>query len=1239
MEYAPSPSTSEVLRTKVTRATWQGEAELYPVLKDELNLSQEVWDNISQLSHQLISKLRADKKPPLIDQFLTEYGLSSDEGVQLMRLAEALSRAVDAETADQLINDKIAGGNWLSHTGPGHSAIMSMSGRMLDMTGKWLRWSERQQGIPAKIISKPGNRIVRQATRTAIRVLSSQFVFAETLPDAMKRAKIYQQRGYLFSFDMLGEAARTKDDAKKYYDAYCEALKVVARHAKSTNPARNHGISIKLSALHPRYEYAHAADVVPEIVKLLKPLALKSRNANIQLTIDAEEAERLDISMDVLSSLVTMPELNGWQGLGFVVQAYQRRALPLLDWLKVQADILGAPLMIRLVKGAYWDSEIKRAQEMGLESYPVFTRKETTDLSYLSCARKLLDHPGQFSPQFATHNAYTIAAVQELAGTGRSLEFQRLFGMGQQLHDIILQNPNTISRIYAPVGTQRDLLSYLIRRLLENGANSSFVHRLVDPDVSISELARSPADLLKHRDGMENKAITAPRDIFSGARLSAQGWDLSHREIQDRFARELAANSNRTWSAAPVIKGQIIEGDPVAIRDPADPNEIVGHCVAANREIAHQAMETASRAYKHSSNRSPKIRAAILNRAADLLEQRASLFHALAIREAGKSWTDAVAEVREAVDFCRYYASQSLEVDFEKRQSLGVIVCISPWNFPLAIFLGQVTAALAAGNTVVAKPAEQTPLIAAEAIRLLHDAGIAPAKVNLVPGDGPNIGDALIAHPEVAAVCFTGSTKTARYIARRLAKLGRPAIPLIAETGGINAMIVDSSALLEQTVDDVVASAFQSAGQRCSALRLLCVQEEIADELIAILRGAMEALRIGDPSKIDTDVGPVIDLAALKNIEANTQRLDQTAKLICALKKPSGTGNFAAPCAYEIGHPSEVEQEIFGPVLHVVRFEARDKQNIIDQINNLGYGLTLGIQSRVDGTSEKMARNAQVGNVYINRNQIGAVVGVQPFGGHGLSGTGPKAGGPLYLYRLSKSNQPLISPAIFSDVPVGSHGNASPVVTGFENLPNKFIAAMKAARKWDVNPDRENIFEAVFNKCGIEDRVKETAGWKQLSRKSGELASPVGETNIYRLRGRGVILSVLKDYDDMLKTCMKALLTGNGYVHISTQASSRNLKYIQKALAEYSKLSDLVQIHCVANNSQILGIIETCRFDALLMDDDNQFIQDAGRALTRREGPILPIILPLDGLDRYIHEQTITRNIADAGGNVTLLNA
>lgn len=990
-------------RAAIADATWQRESELFLILKDVLALDDASWNRIEDASRQLIEGIRENKKQPLIDQFLTEYGIATDEGVQLMRLAEALSRTVDATTADQLIVDKIAGKNWLSHAGSGHSLAMSLTARLLHLTAKWIDWANQQKSIPTRLVARVGNGFLRLATRQAIRILSSQFVFAETLDGALKRGKTYGRDGYLFSFDMLGEAARTQDDAQKYYRAYADALDKVAAHASSDNPRRNHGISIKLSALHPRYEFGHAEKVVPEIVALLKPLAIKARQANVQITIDAEEAERLDISMDVLSALIALPELQGWFGFGFVVQAYQRRAMPLLDWLRDKASELGAPIMIRLVKGAYWDSEIKRAQEMGLESYPVFTRKEMTDLSYLACAKKLLDHPESFSPQFATHNAQTIAAVREIAGSDREIEFQRLFGMGQQLHDQILNDSLVTSRIYAPVGTQKDLLSYLIRRLLENGANSSFVNKLADQNVEISQLIENPISSISSHASIENPNIPMPRGYLN-ERLASEGWDLSNPHNRGRFLAGLNEMATKSYSAAPIISGINEAGASYEVTNPAKIIEVVGQCINATKDIATKAVEIADSAFPAWSKKSAEDRATTLERAADLLEERASVFHYLAIKEAGKSWGDAVDEVREAIDFCRYYAARSKENDFSQRQALGVVVCISPWNFPLAIFLGQVTAALAAGNTVVAKPAEQTPLIAAEVVRLLHDAGVHPDAINFVPGDGKVVGEALVSHPKTAGICFTGSTATAKNIASRLAHLDRPLTPLIAETGGINAMIVDSSALLEQTVDDVISSAFQSAGQRCSALRILCIQEDIADEFTALLQGAIAALHVGDPMQMETDVGPVIDVAAKAMIEQHIIRLDDIARKIGEAPMPRETaGHFIAPMAYELNDFSELDREIFGPILHIVRFRAQEKTAMIGKINASGYGLTLGIHSRIDNVCDTLIEKANVGNIYINRNQIGAVVGVQPFGGHGLSGTGPKAGGPLYLFRLSRA--------------------------------------------------------------------------------------------------------------------------------------------------------------------------------------------------------------------------------------------
>lgn len=1135
-------SAKHIDRLAIADATWASEAELYHDLMNELRLDKSAWGRIAAASHRLVQRIRDDNQPPLIDQFLTEYGISSDEGVQLMRLAEALSRTVDATTADQLIADKIADKNWLSHSGSGHSLAMSLAARSLHLTGKWINWSGKQKSGPTQFVAKSGNHVLRAATRQAIRALSSQFVFAETLGKALKRAKVYGRNGYLFSFDMLGEAARTLGDAQKYYQAYSDALDSVIASATSDDPRCNHGISIKLSALHPRYEFGQAEWVVPEITALLKPLAIKARQANIQITIDAEEAERLDISMDVLSALIALPELRGWHGLGFVVQAYQRRALPVLNWLQNKAIEHGAPLIIRLVKGAYWDSEIKRAQEMGLESYPVYTRKEMTDLSYLACAQKLLDHPESFSPQFATHNAQSIAAVREMAGQERKLEFQRLFGMGQQLHDQILQDPKNSSRIYAPVGTQKDLLSYLIRRLLENGANSSFVNKLADKNIEINQLISNPVSKLSLYPTIENANIPPAREYLQ-ERPASKGWDLSNPAIRNQFTNGLEQEANRSFMATPIIAGIAESADSHDITNPACTNETVGQCKNASGQIASKAVDVADQAFASWSGRPPEHRAQILERAANLLEERASTFHYLAIKEAGKTWSDAVDEVREAVDFCRYYAARAKEDGCANRHAIGVVACISPWNFPLAIFLGQVTAALAAGNTVVAKPAEQTPLIAAEAIWLLHDAGVDPAALNFVPGDGQVVGESLVSHPKTAAVCFTGSTATAKHIASKLSESAKPLSPLIAETGGINAMIVDSSALLEQTVDDVVSSAFQSAGQRCSALRILCIQEDIADEFVNLLKGAIEVLKVGDPINMETDIGPVVDPAAKAMILEHIRQLDRNAQKVGEASIPQNSdGHFIAPAAYELDSFSELDREIFGPVLHIVRFKASEKSTMIEQINASGYGLTMGIHSRIDNICDDLIEKAKVGNIYVNRNQIGAVVGVQPFGGHGLSGTGPKAGGPLYLYRLSRL----------------AHNNVE----------------------------------------------KPTFNYNMLC-----LPSPAGETNHYSVEPRGKILAMFMPDD----------------------VNSEN------ALQMAQEMGNQVTIHDPATDKNIA--LSDPQYQAILISANHPDLVEIGKQVAKRNGAILPIIATDDSIDRYVVEKTVTRNIAAAGGDISLLNA
>ncbi|MEP2102216.1 MAG: bifunctional proline dehydrogenase/L-glutamate gamma-semialdehyde dehydrogenase PutA [Parasphingorhabdus sp.] len=1225
--------SNQKLRTAISAATWRCENALQAQMQKDLQLDSTTWEKISASSSSLIEQLRASKKQPLIDQFLTEYGLSSDEGVQLMRLAEALSRTTDPITANELIRDKLIGRRWLSHSGAGHTLVMSLAGRALHLTDKWLQWTRNARNPLTKI----GDAKLRFATRTAIKALSSQFVFAETLDQALKRVKQYGRQGYVFSFDMLGEAARTEADAEKYYTAYADALDKVARHAQFNDPRLNHGISIKLSALHPRYEYAQAEHVVPLIAAKLQRLAIKARQANVQITIDAEEAELLDISMDVLEAIMADPELKGWQGLGFVVQAYQRRALPLLDWLAEKARQFEAPLFIRLVKGAYWDSEIKRAQEMGLESYPVFTRKEMTDLSYLACAQKLLDHPECFHPQFATHNAYSIAAIRQLAGADRAIEFQRLFGMGQQLHDIILTKPNASSRIYAPVGTQKDLLSYLIRRLLENGANSSFVHKLADHDVELSTLTQDPTTALARYPSATNNNIPAPRGYLNDTRAIAAGWDLSNPAVRQRFQKGLDQAANHSYLATPIVAGKETSGSAHPVKNPARFNEHVGEVISADKKLAETAMETASKAYKFWSSRPTAERASALENAADLLEKRAATFHYLAMKEAGKTWSDAIDEVREAVDFCRYYEQQIKTPSFEDRKALGVAVCISPWNFPLAIFLGQITAALAAGNTVVAKPAEQTPLIATEAVRLLHDAGIDPAAINLVLGDGADIGEALVSNPSAATVIFTGSTATAKRIASRLAKDGRPLTPLIAETGGINAMIVDSSALLEQTVDDVVSSAFQSAGQRCSALRILCIQEDIADEFNNLLSGAMNALIIGNPDQIDCDIGPVIDAGAKENIVKHIERLDKVGRKIG--QTPEGDiqdGYFIRPVAYELDHFSDIDQEIFGPVLHIVRFPASEKSDMIDQVNQSGFGLTLGIQSRIESICDNMAKKADVGNIYINRNQIGAVVGVQPFGGQGLSGTGPKAGGPLYLLRLSNK--------MGSDTGI-SRAPVVPTETDGQILSNKLSEpvskGLAAHRQIDDNFLHRDSVGALLQDIGGEfgkiiDR--ELGSRDSIFANDIVLASPAGETNSYSIQGRGLIISMLRDPRDILTACARAIVTGNSFLQIDQDSANKNIDPWFASINHAIGIDNFVQ-RAGSTLDDITGQLQNRPVAALVVESNDPNIPAIGNAIAARKGAILPILTVADMHDRFVHEKTVTRNIAAAGGDVSLLNA
>ena len=990
----------------------------------ELDLPADQLDRIAEAARRLVAEVRQRRVGTGgIDAFLNEYELSSREGVVLMCLAEALLRIPDADTADRLIRDKLGNAQWDRHLGHSDSLFVNASTWALMLTGRIVRFGDVGASdfstLLKRMIARSGEPVIRQAVTQAMRILGRQFVMGRTMAEALERAQPMEARGYRYSYDMLGEAARTMADADRYMRAYEQAIEAIGRASAGRGPIEGPGISVKLSAIHPRYEFAQRARVMTELVPRLKALALAARRHDIGFTVDAEEADRLDLSLDVVAAIHGDPALADWRGFGLAVQAYQKRATHAIDWLAALARRCGRPLMVRLVKGAYWDTEIKRSQERGMDGYPVFTRKATTDVSYLAAARRLLAAPDAFFSQFATHNAHTVAAILEFAGTSRAFEFQRLHGMGEALYEQIVgaDKLDRPCRIYAPVGSHEDLLAYLVRRLLENGANTSFVNRIVDEKLPIADIVADPIGRMRRLPAKPHPRIPLPADLYGAARRNSRGLDLSDPTRLDPIAAEMKDALRRSWQAAPLVGGVRQPGKSVVVKDPSDRRRIVGEAQWADGRQVGLALARAVRAGPAWDATPAEQRAAVLERAADLFESHRAELMALAVREAGKTIPDAVSELREAVDFCRYYAERA-RADFAQplvlpgptgeRNELslrarGVFACISPWNFPLAIFTGQVAAALAAGNAVIAKPAEQTPLIAMLAVELMHRAGVPADALHLLPGDGPSVGAALVADPRVSGVAFTGSTDTARAIARALAARNGPIVPLIAETGGQNAMIVDSSALPEQVVADVVTSSFQSAGQRCSALRVLFLQEDVADRIETMLAGAMAELSIGDPGLLATDVGPVIDQEAKTALERHAQRMATEGRVIhrCPLPEATAHGSFVAPLAVEIDRLDRLTQEVFGPILHVIRFRADRLEQVLDAVAATGYGLTLGIHSRIDGTVRRIVERMGVGNTYVNRNMIGAVVGVQPFGGEGLSGTGPKAGGPHYLHRFA----------------------------------------------------------------------------------------------------------------------------------------------------------------------------------------------------------------------------------------------
>ncbi len=1144
----------------------------------------------------LVRAVRASAEPKLMESFLAEYGLSTGEGVALMCLAEALLRVPDNATIDDLIRDKIAPHDWSAHSGGSASLFVNASTWALMLTGRVLEEGAGVGETLKAMIRRLGEPVIRTAVGAAMRELGDQFVLGRTIAEALKRGRTDNAKGNLHSFDMLGEAARTETDALRYLAAYAAAITAIGKAAVGDDVRFNPGISVKLSALHPRYETLKKASMLPVLVERLSSLARAARAARIGLNIDAEEADRLDLSLDVIEATLSDPALAGWEGFGVVVQAYGPRAPFVIDWLHALAVRHDRRIMVRLVKGAYWDSEIKKAQVQGIAGFPVFTRKATTDVSYIACARKLLGLTGRIYPQFATHNAHTASAILAMADDRDAFEFQRLHGMGEALHEELRRRDGVRCRIYAPVGAHEDLLAYLVRRLLENGANSSFVHQIVDEDVAPETIAADPFEVVAAFAAKRNPAIALPATVFA-PRVNSAGHD-----IQDPATLEhLLALRAPFMAPVTFAAGAGKSGRPVF--NPADPGDVVGHVVEDDKATVRAAVTRAGATFAAWSRVEAGERAAILRRAADLYERDTGAFLALACREAGKTLADAVAEVREAVDFLRYYADGAAEVDREGA-ARGVVACISPWNFPLAIFTGQVAAALAAGNAVVAKPAEQTPLIAAHAVRLLHEAGVPDGVLVPVSGDGPNVGAPLTADPRIAGVCFTGSTEVARLIERQLAETAAPDAMLIAETGGINAMIIDSTALPEQAVRDILASAFQSAGQRCSALRVLYVQKDVEEKVVEMLSGALDTLSVGDPADPQTDVGPVIDEDARGSISAYVEAQRSGGALVRSLAQPE-RGLFVAPTILRTRGIDALEREVFGPVLHVATFEADELDETIDRINARGYGLTFALHTRIDERVQRVVDRIRAGNVYVNRNQIGAVVGAQPFGGEGLSGTGPKAGGAHYLPRFR--TRPRFDP----------DGEFSGEVAG--------SAALQAppAGEWAHAGDRAaRLRKMLRGRAAVALSAASALDFGPI-----DLPGPTGEANTLALGPRGVTLCLGPSAEVLTEQVALALCCGNAVIAVADGARAT----LKPLLAAGLPLA-------VADGRVDEPMLAEGRFDVVLCGGNDETLRAVRRALARRNGPIVPLVTGIDAAALCV-ERTVSVDTTAAGGNASLLAA
>ncbi len=1203
------------IRAQIREHYFSDEAELVTALAKRIKLSDHDRVKAAAAGAQYVNRVRKETSPSMMEAFLAEYGLSTAEGVGLMCLAEALLRVPDAETIDDLIEDKVAPSNWGAHLGHSSSSLVNASTWALMLTGKVL--DDDPKG-PARalrgLVKRLGEPVVRNAVGQSMKILGRQFVLGQTIEEGIKNAVDLEKAGYTYSYDMLGEAARTDEDAVRYQKAYAKAIDAIAAQSKG-DVRSSPGISVKLSALHARYEYTHRDTVMAELLPRALELAKQAAAANIGFNIDAEEQDRLDLSLDIIEAMLSDPALDGWDGFGVVVQAYGRRAGPVIEALYDMAERYDRKIMVRLVKGAYWDTEIKLAQELGVARFPVFTRKNNTDVSYMACAQMLMDRRDRIYPQFATHNAHTCAAVTAMAGNQKdSFEFQRLHGMGESLHDIVKQSEGTRCRIYAPVGAHQDLLAYLVRRLLENGANSSFVNQIVDPDIPAEDISSDPVtEMQKLGSNIANPDIRQPEDLFSPERRNSKGFRINEPAsiLPLLAAREDFADA--TWSAGPMIAGRSKSNGKIRdLISPADLTEVVGQVQEATEQDVAAAIEAAEDGFKAWSARPVSERADVLRRLADIYEKNTAELTAITTREAGKTLLDGIAEVREAVDFLRYYANEAERLDEENPAApCGIFVCISPWNFPLAIFTGQIAAALAVGNAVLAKPAEQTPMVAARAVQMMREAGLPEAALQLLPGDGPTVGGPLTSDPRIKGVCFTGSTEVAQIIHKALATNAGPDAVLIAETGGLNAMIVDSTALPEQAVRDILISSFQSAGQRCSALRLLYVQEDIHDKLMHMLSGALDALVIGNPWQTDVDVSPVIDADAQGDIMRYIDGFRRAGTLVKTLPCPDG-GTYVTPAIVKVNGIADMEREVFGPVLHVATFKAQDIDKVVDDINARGYGLTFGLHTRIDDRVEQIVERIEVGNAYVNRNQIGAIVGSQPFGGEGMSGTGPKAGGPLYLTRFRRTE------AFEAHAgPKGRDIDAAAVSAAFSKID---------ARNWAARSDQISALRmALSDRKGlVRKALSETAAF---DRSPQTLPGPTGESNRLRMFPRGNVLCLGPTPEIALAQAVQALGVGCGVVVA-----------IPDPLAGFKELSDM--------GAPIAVLDGTVSPETLTAIDDIALVAAAGRsdwtrglrvALAKREGAILPLVTETIAPERYVLERHLCIDTTAAGGNAKLL--